>query len=87
VAGAQEDSHMSKTRRSTNTESSDLLFGTRAIGRYLGLSERQARRRIEAGVVPTFQLGGIHCARKSTLEQRLAALEAESVAGRGVDAA
>jgi hypothetical protein len=78
---------MFKARTSTDTESSDLLFGVRAIGRHLGLSERQARRRIEAGLVPTFQLGGIHCARKSTLEQWLAALEAEGVAARASQAA
>jgi hypothetical protein len=45
------------------------------IGRYFGLSERQARRRIEACQLPTFMLGGLICARLSTLSAWIAALE------------
>jgi hypothetical protein len=51
------------------------------------LTERQARRRIEAGLIPVFQLGGIVCARRSTLQAWLAALEAEGVAARAAQVA
>jgi hypothetical protein len=66
---------------------SDLLFGTRAIAGWLGLTGRQPRRRIEADLIPAFHLGGILCARKSTLQAWLAALEAEGVVARAAQAA
>ena len=45
----------------------DLLYGVPAIADFLGLRVRQARHQCETGRVPTFKLGQIICARRSTL--------------------
>src|SRR4051794_23346845 len=55
-----------RNREMTDTpEASDLLYGSRAIARYLGLTERQAAHRIAAGVIPHFKIEGTVCARKA----------------------
>ncbi len=53
----------------------DLLFGTRAIARYMGVSRRQGRALVVGGAIPTFELSGVPCARRSTLRRRVRALE------------
>ncbi len=45
----------------------DLLYGVAAIAAHLGLTDRQARHNIDKGRIPTFRMGAIICARKSTL--------------------
>lgn len=59
---------------------SDLLKGAKAIGAFLGLSEKQARHRIEAGIIPTFKMPGDSSifARRSSLTAWLAKCEAEA---------
>ena len=57
----------------------DLLVGTRSIAAFLGLSEGAVRHRLERGDLPSFKLGGTHCARKSTLHRRIADLEAAAL--------
>ena len=51
----------------TNTYNVDLLYGVRAIGEVLGLTEKQADHLIRDGRIPTFKLGGRVCSRRSVL--------------------
>ena len=55
----------------TTTQTADLLYGVRAIGEVLGLTEDQADHLIRAGHIPTFRLGKRRCSRRSTLQQWL----------------
>lgn len=63
----------------------DLLYGVKAIGAFLGLTERQAQHRIDDGDLPTFRLGGkargTICARRSSLRSHLANLERQARGG------
>lgn len=61
------------------SETSDLLYGARAIATFLGMREKQVRNRIDQNLIPTFRLGGTVCARKSRLAEWIGELEA----GRG----
>ena len=45
----------------------DLIYGAPAIASFLGLKEKQCRHRIEAGLIPTFRMGGTICALRSQL--------------------
>jgi len=54
----------------------ELLYGIRAIARYLGLSRRQAWGLVRSGAVPSFDLAGVRCARKASIAAHLARLEA-----------
>lgn len=45
----------------------DLLIGYKAIGRYLGMTPRQVEYHANAGHLPTFPMGGLKCARRSSL--------------------
>ena len=45
----------------------DLLYGVRAIGKALGLTEEQTDHLIRAGRVPAFKLGGRVCSRRAVL--------------------
>ena len=56
--------------------SADLLYGVPAIAEFLGLKVRQARHQRETGRLPTFKLGNIICARKTSLMAFLADQEA-----------
>lgn len=60
----------------------ELLYGAKAIATFLGIGEKAARHRIEAGVIPTFKLPGTLtiCARKSSLRAWLAECEAKAQA-------
>ncbi len=60
-------------------QTADLLSGARAIGQFLGMTERRARYLAETGSMPTFKIGGLLCARRSTL---VAWLEQAEAAGR-----
>ncbi len=68
-------------------DKADLLYGAVAIATYLGLTEKQARHRIEVGAIPTFKLPGTRtvCARRSTLTTWLADLEAAAMKERAND--
>lgn len=56
---------------------SDLLRGYQAIGQHLGMSARQAKHQAKLGTIPTFKMGRIVCARRSSLSSRFAQLEAK----------
>ena len=58
----------------------DLLYGVPAIAAFTGLRERAIYHLAEQGKLPLFKLGDLKwCARKSTLRQHLAKLEAGHV--------
>ena len=45
----------------------DLIWGGRAIGEEVGLTERQAVRLLELGALPGVKIGGKWCARRDEL--------------------
>lgn len=59
-------------------EKADLLYGMPAIARHLGLKVPQARHLSDKGTIPTFKIGKLTCARRSTLEAWLAEQEAQA---------
>lgn len=62
----------------------DLLTGHQAIAGHLGWTLRQTRHRDAAGELPTFRMGAGRTvyARKSTLAQHFASLEAAGAGGQ-----
>ena len=56
--------------------SGDLLYGTRAIAEFLGMTMKQCEHRIQEGRIPTFRIGQTHCSRRSTMARWLDAQEA-----------
>lgn len=56
----------------------DLLYGMPAVARHLGLKVPQARHLSDKGTIPTFKVGKMTCARRSTLDAWLAEREAEA---------
>ncbi len=54
----------------------DILYGSRAIARFLGLPKATTRGLIAAGALPTFKLGAVDCALRSSLFDHLKTLEA-----------
>ena len=61
-----------------NNADPDLLFGIQAIASHLGIEYRQAAHIHEQGGIPTFKMGKIVCARRSTLAKHFAEQEAAS---------
>lgn len=59
-----------------NATGADLLYGMEAIGAHIGLTARQVEHLAAQGELPTFKLGRIVCARRSTLAKHFAAQEA-----------
>lgn len=64
------------------TRAGDLLYGSRAIAAHLGIPKATAVHLIRAGLIPWFGLGGVACARRSTLADHFAALEAAARRGQ-----
>lgn len=58
-----------------DTSQTDFLYGAAAIAKALGITEKQARHRIESRDIPTFKVGGTICARRSSLARWMAELE------------
>lgn len=54
----------------------DLLFGAHKIAAYLGIGKRDAKRLCRDGALPSFALGGVLCARRSSLTRHFDTLEA-----------
>ncbi|WP_024898809.1 hypothetical protein [Brucella rhizosphaerae] len=59
-------------------EGADLLYGAAPIANFLGITEKQARHRIDDGHIPVFRIGGTICSRKATLTQWLVDMEAKA---------
>ena len=55
----------------TMMQTADLLYGVRAIGEVLGLTEDQTDHLIRAGRIPAFKLGKRWCSRRSRLVEWL----------------
>lgn len=53
----------------------DLLFGLAAIARYMGLTKGQVRRLVAQRAIPCFELDGVACARRSSIERHVRGLE------------
>ena len=62
----------------TEQEKADLLYGAKAIAQHLGLEEKPTRHRIYRKIIPTFKIGDTICARRSTIAEWLAELEAKA---------
>ncbi|MFB0493621.1 hypothetical protein ABIE45_006277 [Methylobacterium sp. OAE515] len=62
--------------------SRDLLYGMPAIAGHLGLKVPQARHLADKRTIPTFKVGKLTCARRSTLNAWLAEREAAARAAR-----
>lgn len=65
-----------------NENKADLLYGAAPIAGFLGITEKQARHRIDTGHIPTFRIGGTICATRSKLREWLTDLEAKAMEGR-----
>ena len=60
--------------------SADILRGAEAIDEYLGFPRRAVYHAVSKGHLPSFRVGDIVCARKSTLAAWIAQQEAKTVA-------
>ncbi len=58
----------------------DLLSQAEQIGEFIGEDERRTYRLLETGQIPGFKMGGRWYARKSTLLEHIAKLEARAAA-------
>jgi predicted DNA-binding transcriptional regulator AlpA len=58
-----------------NDNAGELLIGAPAIAAALGIRRRQVYKLQDAGILPTFKLGGSVAARRSTLTAWLAEQE------------
>lgn len=54
----------------------DLLYGVPAIAGHLNVRPRQAHHQIEKGGLPIFRIGGVICARRTTIANWIADQEA-----------
>ena len=64
------------------TPPSDLLTGYAAIGAHLGWSPRTTRHHVDRGHLPIVRIGQTPCARRSSLDRWLSAMEAEAIQGQ-----
>lgn len=62
----------SATTAEASGADSDLLYGMPAIARHLNIRTRQAHHLKEKGGLPIFDLAGVLCARRSTLNAWIA---------------
>jgi hypothetical protein len=60
----------------------DLLYGMPAIAGHLGLKVPQARHLADKGTIPTFKVGKMTCARRTSLNAWIAEQEATALAAR-----
>ena len=59
----------------TRPAAADFLYGTKAIGEFLGIRERQAEHLIYSGVLPAFKVGKTVCARRARILEAFERLE------------
>lgn len=60
------------------SDDTDLLYGYEAIGKYLQMSERQAKHLASVEDIPTFNLGRRVCSRRSSILAWLSEKEASN---------
>ncbi|WP_044549851.1 hypothetical protein [Azospirillum lipoferum] len=63
------------------TLADDLLQGADSIAKFMGVTRRQAYHFVADGRIPTFRIGAIICARKSTILNWIAQQEAAQGGG------
>lgn len=68
------------TTGGASADDSDLLYGMPAIARHLNIRPRQAHHLKEKGGLPVFELGGVLCARRSTLNAWIVERERKALA-------
>ncbi|MDV2988163.1 UNVERIFIED_CONTAM: DNA-binding protein [Methylobacteriaceae bacterium AG10] len=67
------------TRRNpTVPPSGDLLYGAKAVAEFLGVKKSIAVHLMRAKLIPTFPLGDIHCARRSSITRHFETMEARN---------
>jgi len=59
--------------------SADLLVGAKAIADFTGFGARTVYHLAATGAIPTFKVGDLVCARKSTLIRWIEGLETDSI--------
>lgn len=64
------------------TLADDLMVGAKAISEWLGIAQRKIFYMAETGQLPLFKIGGKWAGRKSTIQKRIAELEAQAQSGR-----
>jgi len=67
----------------TGNADSDLLYGVPAIAGHLGLTDRTVYHLHGKGKIPTFKMGKVVCARRSSLATWLSEQEAAARSGEG----
>jgi len=65
-----------------NRADADLLHGAAAIAEHLSLSRARVYHLHASKALPTFQMGAIVCARRSTLAKHFAEQEAKAAGGK-----
>lgn len=68
-----------------NEGDSDLLYGVPAIAKHLGISDRAIYHLHGRGTLPTFKIGKVVCARRTTLATWIAEREAAGQPGKARD--
>lgn len=63
------------------TLADDILQGADSIAKFMGVTRRQAYHFVADGRIPTFRIGAIICARKSTILNWIAQQEAAQGGG------
>ena len=53
----------------------DLLYGVRAIARFMSLSKKQTRTLLKRRAIPCFSLDGVDCALRTSIFDHLKAME------------
>lgn len=71
----------SANEAAARNEAPDLLMGVLAIAEFMGVKKRQAQHQIDEGRWPTFRMGKVICARRSSLREWLAKAEAAQARG------
>jgi hypothetical protein len=66
------------TSRTTIPSEGHLLYGTKAIAGFLGITPRQALHLTEQGRIPHFHIGRVLCANRNTLRHWLDQQEAKA---------
>ena len=66
------------TAHAAPPEEPDLLYGAKAIAQFLGITVAQARHLYEVRRIPTFKIGWIVCARRSSLQDWLDRMEEQA---------
>ena len=65
-------------QQAVQIRASDLLYGPKAIAAFLGVPKGIARHLVRSSLIPTFTLGEMRCACRSSIAGHFAQLEQEA---------